>query len=55
MAAKYVLSHQPAKDYHWNLLATNGRVIASSGALRDQARRRGPYRLGAEERCHHRH
>ncbi len=30
MAAKYVLSHQPAKGYHWNLLATNGRVIASS-------------------------
>lgn len=30
MAAKYVLSHQPGKGYHWNLLATNGRVIASS-------------------------
>jgi uncharacterized protein YegP (UPF0339 family) len=30
VAAKFVITHQPGKGYHWNLLATNGRVIASS-------------------------
>ncbi len=29
MPAKYVLTHK-GTGYHWNLLATNGRVIASS-------------------------
>lgn len=29
MPAKYVLAHKDT-GYHWNLLATNGRVIASS-------------------------
>ncbi len=29
MPAKYVLS-QKASGFHWNLVATNGRVIASS-------------------------
>ena len=29
MPAKYVLA-QKANGYHWNLLATNGRVIATS-------------------------
>jgi uncharacterized protein YegP (UPF0339 family) len=30
MPAKYVLAHKPGKGYHWNLVATNGQVIASS-------------------------
>lgn len=30
MAAKFRVTHQPGKGYHFNLIATNGRVIASS-------------------------
>jgi uncharacterized protein YegP (UPF0339 family) len=30
MAAKFRVLHQPGKGYHFNLVATNGRVIASS-------------------------
>jgi uncharacterized protein YegP (UPF0339 family) len=30
MAAKYVLSGNPSRGFHWNLVATNGRTIASS-------------------------
>ncbi|EWT05608.1 hypothetical protein N864_03635 [Intrasporangium chromatireducens Q5-1] len=30
MAAKFRVIHQPGKGYHFNLVATNGRVIASS-------------------------
>jgi len=30
MAAKFVVHHQPGKGYHFSLLATNGRVIATS-------------------------
>ena len=30
MAAKFRVTHQPGKGYHFNLVATNGRVIASS-------------------------
>jgi len=35
MAAKYRVTHQPGKGYHFTLLATNGQVIATSeqGAL----------------------
>jgi uncharacterized protein YegP (UPF0339 family) len=27
---KFVVKHQPGKGYHFNLVATNGQVIASS-------------------------
>lgn len=27
---KFVVRHQPGKGYHFNLVATNGQVIASS-------------------------
>lgn len=30
MAAKFVLTKSSKGGYHWNLLATNGKVIASS-------------------------
>jgi len=30
MAAKFRVTHQPGKGYHFTLVATNGRVIASS-------------------------
>jgi uncharacterized protein YegP (UPF0339 family) len=30
VAGKFEISHQPGKGYHWNLVASNGRVIASS-------------------------
>lgn len=30
MPGKFVISHKPGKGYHWNLKATNGRVIATS-------------------------
>lgn len=30
MAAKFRVLHQPGKGYHFNLVATNGRVIATS-------------------------
>ncbi len=30
MAAKYVLSGDPSRGFHWTLVATNGRVVASS-------------------------
>ena len=30
MPAKYVLAHKPRKGYHWNLVASNGRVVATS-------------------------
>ena len=30
MAAKFRVFHQPGKGYHFNLVATNGRVIATS-------------------------
>lgn len=30
MAAKFPVSHQPGKGYHFNLVATNGQVIATS-------------------------
>lgn len=30
MAGKFVIQHQPGKGCHWNLPASNGRVIASS-------------------------
>lgn len=30
MAAKFRVTHQPGKGYHFNLVATNGQVIASS-------------------------
>jgi uncharacterized protein len=30
VTAKFLITHQPGKRYHWNLLATNGHVIASS-------------------------
>lgn len=30
MAAKYVLTKSNKGGFHWNLLATNGKVIASS-------------------------
>ena len=36
MPAKYVLS-QKSSGYHWNLLATNGRVIASSEVYNSKA------------------
>lgn len=36
MPAKYVLSHK-GSGYHWNLLATNGRVIASSEVYNSKA------------------
>ncbi len=29
MPAKYVLSHQPRKGYHWTLVATNGRCLVA--------------------------
>lgn len=30
MAAKFRVAHQPGKGYHFNLVATNGQVIATS-------------------------
>jgi uncharacterized protein YegP (UPF0339 family) len=36
MPAKYVLS-QKASGFHWNLIATNGRVIASSEVYNTKA------------------
>ena len=30
MAAKFRVTHQPGKGYHFTLVATNGRVIATS-------------------------
>jgi uncharacterized protein YegP (UPF0339 family) len=30
MASKYVIDHEPRKGYHFTLVATNGRVIATS-------------------------
>ena len=30
MAAEFRVTHQPGKGYHFNLVATNRRVIASS-------------------------
>lgn len=36
MPAKYVLSQKPS-GYHWNLMATDGRVIASSEVYTSKA------------------
>lgn len=36
MPAKYVLAHK-GTGYHWNLLATNGRVIATSETYNSKA------------------
>src|SRR5918997_599038 len=30
MPARFVISHSPRKGYHWNLVATNGKVVATS-------------------------
>jgi hypothetical protein len=49
MPGKFVME-KSGNGYHWNLLATNGKVIATQRALRNAPSSRRRHHLGEEER-----